>query len=360
MLEHPRPASRASRAAGRALLLAVGGVAALLLAELAVAVLRPVYLAPADYFDAFYVPDAELGYRMRPGFRGTLRQDYEARFEINALGLRDRDYGPRARDVLRILAVGDSYTFGAGVQLQETFAKQLQERLVERGLSAEVVNAGTSGYGTLQYAALLRRLIPVYQPDAALVMVTFNDPGNDVATERGIFPCLKTGHPAKRWLKRHSHLAKRVWLAYLALVEPSYSFADAGTLYAHAGESGERGKRSRHGFELFDGAVEDMVRTARRSGVAIVFTASSDAGHLIARHTRALCERLGVPFVDGFRRIAAGEVDVAWRGENSAGHWSPEGHAEIATVLADSVAWEDMARGTAPTPAVHARTASSP
>jgi lysophospholipase L1-like esterase len=328
-----------------AALLAASSLAAMLLAELVVAAFRPVHLAPADYFDSFYVPHSELGYVMRPGFQGTFRQDYEDHFEINSLGLRDRDYGDRAPGTLRVLAVGDSYTFGAGVRLEETFAKRLEALLDERGLRAEVVNAGTSGYGTLQYAALVRRLVPVYRPDAIVVMVTFNDPGNDAATERGIFPSLKVGeHPARRWLKRHSHLAKRMWLAYLRLAEPRYSFADAGTLHEHADAAGPRGDRSRRGLELFDGAIESMIATARGAGVSIVFTASSDASQPVARRARSLCEQRGVAFVDVFRRIAAQEVEVAWRGRNSAGHWSPEGHAEVASVLADAVDWGRSAR----------------
>lgn len=324
---------------GRGALALASGALALIAAEVWVAVFHPVHLAPADYFDDFYVPDPELGYRMRPGFAGTLRQDYTSRIEINADGLRAGDLGPRRPGTTRVLAVGDSYTFGAGVARAEAWPAQLEGRLRGRGLDAEVINAGTSGHGTLQYAALVRRLLPVYQPDWVVVMATFNDPGNDVATERGVYPSLKADqHPAKRWLKRHSHLAKRVWLAYLRLATPELSFADAGTLYEHAGDPGRRGERSRRGFELFDRAVRQLLRDTRDAGVGIVFAASADPSNTVTRHLMALCAREGALFVDVFTDVGSGAVDVRWRGRNSAGHWSREGHAEFARVLGKAVA----------------------
>jgi len=327
------------RGRGRFALAALSALLALAAAEAVTALLFPVYLAPADFFDDFYVPEPELGYRMRPHFSGTLKQDYTSRIEINAQGLRDADYGRKRPGALRVVAVGDSYTFGAGVDLAESWPKRLEAELRSRGLDAEVVNGGTSGYGTLQYAALVRRLLPVYAPDLVVVMATFNDPGNDVATERGIFPSLKIGqHPAKRWLKRHSHLAKRAWLAWLKLAAPEFSFADAGTLHRHATSEGSRGERSRRGFQLFDAAIHDLIDRAEGAGVPIVFTASADSRDPVTRHLAALCAREGVPFVDVFEDIRSGAVRVSWRGRNSAGHWSPAGHAEFARVLAGEVA----------------------
>lgn len=319
-------------------LAATSTLLALLAAEAITARFFPVYLAPTDYFDDFFVPDPELGYRMRPGFAGTYRQDYTSRIEVNSLGLRDREYGPRRPSIPRILAVGDSFTFGDGVELIETWPKQLEQALHASGLAAEIVNAGTSGYGTLQYAALVRRLLPIYSPDLVIVMVTFNDPGNDVATEKGIFPPLKTGqHPAKRWLKRHSHLAMRAWLAWLSYAQPAFSFGDAGTLHLHQSSPGPRGERSRHGFDLFDRAVHDLIRATDEAGIPIVFTASDDLRNAVSLHLAEFCAREGKPFVDVFRRVNSGEVEIAWGGRNSAGHWSPAGHAEFAHVLVPEV-----------------------
>jgi lysophospholipase L1-like esterase len=341
--------SRITRAAATSLIAVAGG---LLLSELIVARFMPVYLHPSDYFDDFYIPDDELGYVMKPNFRGHYVQDFEDSFEFNAHGLRDREYGPAKPGSFRILAVGDSYTFGDGVRADQTWSKQLESSLRRRGIAAEVINAGTSGYGTLQYAKLARRLYPIYNPDMLIVMTTFNDPGNDLATSHGIFPPLKIGqHPFKRWLKRHSHLSMRIWLAYLQLAIPKFSFSEADDLYRQVDAEGEAGRRSRAGFELFEKAVDDLIAQAREAGTRILFVSSSDADHPFTRYVMELCRDRQAPFVDGFARVTSGESEVSMAGHTSAGHWSPEGHAEIGEVLAISIAESlDRSRGAGPTP----------
>lgn len=48
---------------------------------------------------------------------------------VNADGFRDRDYPIERSDALRIVAIGDSVTFGRGVPLEEAWSEVLEERL---------------------------------------------------------------------------------------------------------------------------------------------------------------------------------------------------------------------------------------
>ncbi len=330
--------ARLRGALGRAAALVGGTAAGLLLAELLTGLVAPVPIGPADYFDDFFVPDGELGYRMRPGFDGAYVQDYAVALRANAQGLRDRDYGPAAPGTLRVLAVGDSYTFGAGVAEEAAWPRQLEGALRDAGVPAEVINAGTSGYGTLQYLGVVRRLLPVYQPDVVVVMVTYNDPGNDLATRAGAFPSLKVHQsPARRWLKRHSDVAKHLWRAWLTWRVPALSFADADALYRDAEAEGPAGERSRRGFALFDAALADIAGETRAAGAALLCAASSEAGHVVAARAAADCERAGARFVDVFSGRTWADVRDVFRGRNSAGHWSPDGHRAVARALAPAV-----------------------
>ena len=47
-------------------------------------------------------------------------------------GLRDRDYGPKLPDEYRVLLIGDSFTFGHGLETEETISRQLEDYLAER------------------------------------------------------------------------------------------------------------------------------------------------------------------------------------------------------------------------------------
>lgn len=73
--------------------------------------------------------------------RRVLPGTYDFSFSNNSLGLRGPEIGPKTRK--RILLLGDSFTYGIGVNDDETFANRLE---VITG--AEVINAGNPGKGT--------------------------------------------------------------------------------------------------------------------------------------------------------------------------------------------------------------------
>jgi hypothetical protein len=88
---------------------------------------------------------------------------------INELGLR----GPQLLQVGRkILVLGDSFTFGAGVADDETFASRLDAML---GEEVSVVNGGQPGYGLFQMEATLRRLVEVVKPQIVIVTIWQGD-----------------------------------------------------------------------------------------------------------------------------------------------------------------------------------------
>jgi len=94
-------------------------------------------------------------------------------FSTNALGIRGSQVGPKATDVSRVLAVGDSFTLGMQVTDSETFVAQLNRDLAP---TIEIYNAGVPGFGTAQATEQMKRLAPRIEADAALLTVyTGND-----------------------------------------------------------------------------------------------------------------------------------------------------------------------------------------
>jgi lysophospholipase L1-like esterase len=195
------------------LLLLVGGVAAGLLAgELATRGLSPqsVLTIPSD----LYVLESSDSYGLRPGFQGivTNRTEFSHRVSINSVGLRgpELDWTDRAR---RILALGDSFAFGLGVEAEETFVHQLAERLRAGGIRATALNAGVPGYGIPDSVARFSRLGAQLKPDLVILAVYV---GNDLqeaaepeAAIRG--GLIRRGNQARSmgwmdWLYYRSHL----------------------------------------------------------------------------------------------------------------------------------------------------------
>lgn len=100
---------------------------------------------------------------------------------INSYGFRDHAFSFEKPDhVCRIVALGDSFTFGQGVPIESTYSKQLEQLLNEKkdgDRKYEVLNAGVQGYNTVQEALVLRRRILPLKPNFLILGFTeTNDP----------------------------------------------------------------------------------------------------------------------------------------------------------------------------------------
>jgi hypothetical protein len=104
---------------------------------------------------------------------------------INAEGFRDRDHPiDKAPDTIRIAVLGDSYVDATTVGVEERFTNLLSRDLAETGVlgsrTVEVLNFGTSGYGTAQELQVLRHHVWKYSPDVVvLAFLPFNDIRNN-------------------------------------------------------------------------------------------------------------------------------------------------------------------------------------
>lgn len=95
---------------------------------------------------------------------------------VNADGFRDRDYPIERSDALRIVAIGDSVTFGRGVPLEEAWSEVLEERLNSGpGPEVEVLNLGVGGYNTRQEVEWYEVKGSKYAPDLIIVAFVLND-----------------------------------------------------------------------------------------------------------------------------------------------------------------------------------------
>lgn len=122
---------------------------------------------------SFFQRDEQLGWVPRPQitgehpYNGTL-----VPFHTNSRGLRDREYPIRkAHGTTRIVALGDSYTWGYRVRDEEVYPEVL-ESLLE---NVEVINLGVTAYATEQELLYLKREGLQYHPDIVLLAFCLND-----------------------------------------------------------------------------------------------------------------------------------------------------------------------------------------
>ena len=129
-----------------------------------------------------------LGWQNQKNKKAFLKKNHqEVPLTTNSIGLRgSKEYTiekPSA-ETLRIYALGDSFTFGFGVQDHESFPA-LMESLRP---NLEVFNAGIPGYGIDQIYLSLKELGYSYKPDVILITIypedfwratrAFNDAGH--------------------------------------------------------------------------------------------------------------------------------------------------------------------------------------
>lgn len=184
---------------GRLLLAALAGALALGLVEGAAAlwgawVVDPKVIVLGDaYWDAGHVLDADLFWRPAPGARA--RDAWPGvDVEINALGTRGREVpavpGPGVR---RVVAIGESTTFGHGVRAEEAYPAVL-EAILDRERpewDVEVLNAGVRAWTVWQGMRFVEERLASLRPSLLLVYFEAND---------GMPTAIRNGEEIRRWM----------------------------------------------------------------------------------------------------------------------------------------------------------------
>jgi hypothetical protein len=122
--------------------------------------------------------DPELTYLLRPGPSRFANREFDTAIEGNSAGLRDDE---ASLDHPDLIVLGDSYSFGWGVEKEETYAQ-----ILERRTGLKVLNAAMSSYGTAREMILLERL-DLSAARAVVVQYFLNDYSENRAFADGDF-----------------------------------------------------------------------------------------------------------------------------------------------------------------------------
>lgn len=92
--------------------------------------------------------------------------------KTNSRGLRDKEYPlEKPPGTYRVAVIGDSFTFGDGVNAEEVYHSILEERLnrLSDSLRFEFINFGLAGYDLLNYLGVVEHKAMAYDPDLILI-----------------------------------------------------------------------------------------------------------------------------------------------------------------------------------------------
>lgn len=389
-------------------------VSALALAALE-SVARAYVWSAARHPDAIRNPfaryDPQLGWSKPPGSSGLLvRPEYRVRLTINSRGLRgpERDYVKPA-GVRRVLLLGDSFTEGFTVEEPESVRARLEAALdAAGGARHEVVNGGTTGWGTDQEYLWYRLEGRRYAPDVVVVLFYYNDLYGDVFTDAGK-PWFELEGPDDTLVLRNAPVpaprrpplsnAYRLlpWRGSMALrlltLRAHAARPDVGRMLARWGlveplpehareipaEMNPFGPRNPGEvawlWRVTTAVLRDLQRDVRTDGGELVlfyvparFEVDDEAWRLtrerygiglkrwsrdkVIEELRRVGDRIGVPLVDPRAALRASEAAGRPTYFPLDGHWNSRGHALAATALAAHLSARDRsgaaARATGP------------
>ncbi|MGH7149806.1 MAG: SGNH/GDSL hydrolase family protein, partial [Planctomycetota bacterium] len=279
---------------GRALLL--GLLAAAVASEGAVRLLD---LAPESGFygypEGLLVPDARLGWRYRPGFRGAFLGPRYASIpiEINSRGFRGPEFSPEpSPESFRIAGLGDSIAFGAGVREEEIAFRLLERRLRNRHPQAEVLNFGVNHFDAGREALLLETEVLPFRPNLVLLALCLNDAGTAEGDSTPRAPL------AVRFLRSSAVLR----LAHRRILGSSERYAESyQRLYLDRIEEDWRSA----GESRVEGAIARMAEASRRAGArfaVVAFPHRTQLGQVprfsIQDRLASICDRQAAPLLD--------------------------------------------------------------
>lgn len=131
-------------------------------------------IANSDHPDPGLVQyDPRLGWRLTPGWRGRhTHHDFDVSYTIDPSGFRFDPAQPKEKRGRLIAVVGDSFTFGLGVNDDQTFVSLLNQKGTNTYL-----NLAIPGYSNDQEALLIEDEMPTRHPDEVLLVAYV---GNDL------------------------------------------------------------------------------------------------------------------------------------------------------------------------------------
>ncbi len=281
-------------------------------------------------------------------------------YRINASGFRGPDaVGDKQPGKLRIMVIGDSFTFGMGVNHEDAYPTQLEKILNRKKRPSEVINCGVVAHDMWQHNQMLLRKALPHRPDLVILGLFLDD-------IRGSAPPFSGAEgsplesPFEVW-ERHGFMSRfSLWNVLKnvnILIEYKYR-SHRGFTYVKRIEERKKtigpsnptneyyrimtGKLEQRKYSEFAAALEWFVEMVREAGAEALVVMIPDSVQLnepdlqeVNRFVERMCGEIRVPFVDVTPFLEPGGESLYLFPFDA--HNNPKGLRVIATVIADKI-----------------------
>ncbi|MDG5466846.1 hypothetical protein P9J64_00765 [Deltaproteobacteria bacterium IMCC39524] len=284
--------------------------------------------------------------------------EVDVEIRINAQGIRaDREFSlEKPEDTYRIVLLGDSFFMGYEVELENSLAWLLDEKLRGRGVNAEVINLAVSGFGTSENLIALKERGLRYDPDLVIMEWHATDPSDNIRSNlfrlnddqlETVSPAYLPGIskrdalmriPGYPWLVGNSHL--------YSSVREKAATAVKGLLLALNRSPAKETEAADSSPAVADVLDETLIKAVQREAESVgaefvlldVPIRQSRVAYKSALSALELEELHNVNLVsplDKLMQESSPEKKLYF--EQGHGHWTVEGNRIVTDVLADAL-----------------------
>lgn len=281
---------------------------------------------------------------LRPNFKKTVKTvDGEVTYAINSQGLRAPRTFTTDAQMPRIFVIGDSYTFGVGIDEALTFARLLEGRLKNLERDREVINLGVAGFGTHQSYQRLREYSEIFgTPEVLIYVFCPNDPVDNITGKKEVVYGIRVDSarafkPLMALLGHSYHLSRSVAFVLDRLYDRHFN---PRKLKRRELEGGEVPVRQREDFVRTREYLADLIGWSEERGVELLVLTTDHS--IYSGPLKSFLSENGVPVMEApdiFARLNEEDLPV----KLLEGHWNSHAHRMISRALADyllSEFWE--------------------
>ncbi len=147
-----------------------------LLTEIVLRLIIGTSILSHDKNDSDYIQyDKDVKYIYKKNIKTIIKNnDYQINVEINSFGYRDKEWKLQTNNK-NILIVGDSYTAGFGINVEDRWPNVLSNLLNTNPINKyDLYNAAVSGYNLEQMEKTIEKLIPIVKPRKVILGLTID------------------------------------------------------------------------------------------------------------------------------------------------------------------------------------------
>jgi hypothetical protein len=240
---------------------------------------------------------------------------------------------PTSSAAEKLYIIGDSYTYGWGVNAEDTFVSGVQDPLDQSDREVQVYNLGVPGYGTKHALSRLEQFVTINGlPQHVLYVFSPNDPSDNVDKDKTVVMGVRMNEgasfkPVLASIAQVYHRSRLVAFAIDTVRHAYWRFSLRGKQHFTA----DLPASSPHIIAL-ETHLQSLVAWAKAHN-AKLYVASTD-GPSFDYHLRRILDAAYIPFLPLESVFATANLDAMQRRNPLPdGHWTVEVNALVAQAL---------------------------